>query len=109
METKFNFTKSALDNLPIPETGKRSTYHDTKATGLQLRVTSSGVKTFSLFRRVKGGEPERLTLGRYPDMTIEQARKLSAQYNLAIESGDNLSWEEIKNTLAKIDKNAFLI
>lgn len=26
-----------------------------------------------------------------------------------IESGDNLSWEEIKNTLAKIDKNAFLI
>lgn len=89
METKFNFTKSALDNLPIPETGKRSTYHDIKATGLQLRVTSSGVKTFSLFRRVKGGEPERLTLGRYPDMTIEQARKLSAQYNLAIESGDN--------------------
>ncbi len=26
-----------------------------------------------------------------------------------IESGENLSWEEIKNTLAKIDKNAFLI
>ena len=28
---------------------------------------------------------------------------------VTIESGDNLSWEEIKNTLAKIDKNAFLI
>lgn len=26
-----------------------------------------------------------------------------------VESGDGLSWEEIRNTLAKIDKNAFLI
>lgn len=89
METKFNFTKVALDNLPIPPAGKRSTFHDIKATGLQLRVTSGGVKTFSLFRRTKGGSPERITLGRYPDMTIEQARKQAAQHNLAIESGAN--------------------
>lgn len=89
MDTKINFTKAALDNLPIPPTGKRTTIHDTKATGLQLRITTTGVKTFSLFRRVKGGNPERLTLGRYPDMTIEQARKQAAQYNLVIESGDN--------------------
>lgn len=89
METKFNFTKLALENLATPEAGKRITYHDTKATGLQLRVTSNGVKTFSLFRRIKGGNPERLTLGRFPDMTVEQARKQAAQYNLVIESGNN--------------------
>lgn len=89
METKFNFTKAAIDGLPLPEPGKRATFQDTRATGLQLRVTSSGVKTFSLLRRIKGGKLERLTLGRYPDMTIEQARKQAAQFNLEIESGDN--------------------
>jgi site-specific recombinase XerD len=89
MEPTTHFTKAFLDNLPTPEPGKRFIYHDAKATGLQLRITSTGVKTFSLYRRVKGGNPERITLGRYPDMTIEQARKQAAQYNLMIESGAN--------------------
>jgi hypothetical protein len=57
--------------------------------GLQIRVTPNGVKTFSLFRRVKGGNPERVTLGRYPTMTIEQARKRAAQVNTVIETGAN--------------------
>ena len=50
---------------------------------------TKGVKTFSLFRRVKGGKPERITLGRFPSMTVEQARKQAAKINLAIESGAN--------------------
>lgn len=89
MANKINFTKAMLDTLPCPAAGKRSTVHDSKATGLQIRVTSSGAKTFSLYRRTKGGEPERITLGQYPNMTIEQARKQAAQYNLVIESGEN--------------------
>ncbi len=86
---KLNFTKAALDRIPLPPPGTRLTYHDQKAVGLQVRITSSGVKTFSVFRRIKGGQPERLTLGRYPEMTIEQARRRAAQINLAIESGAN--------------------
>jgi len=85
----FNFTKDALNALPTPATGQRVSYADAKTTGLQVRVTSSGVKTFSIFRRIKGGQPERVTLGRFPDMTIEQARKLSARVNSAIEEGAN--------------------
>ena len=80
---KLTFTKAALDKLPLPPTGKRSTIHDTKATGLQVRVTSTGAKTFSLFRRSKGGEPERITLGSYPEMTIEQARRQAARCGAA--------------------------
>ena len=68
MENKINFTKAIIDALPIPESGKRNIYHDTKTPGLQLRVTS--VKTFFVNRRIKGGNPERITLGCYPDMTI---------------------------------------
>ncbi len=74
MENKFNFTKKTIDALPTPEPGKRDTYHDIKTAGLQLRITSTGVKTFSFYKRINGNSPERITLGRYPDMTIEHAR-----------------------------------
>lgn len=89
MENKINFTKAIIDSLSLPESGKRDTYHDKKASGLQLRITSTGVKTFSVYKRIKRGEPERITLGRYPDMTIEQARKSAAEINLHIMAGKN--------------------
>lgn len=89
MGKQFNFTKAALDALPLPDAGDRLVCHDTKTTGLQIRVSSSGVKTFSLYRRIKGGSPERVTLGRYPEMSIEQARRKSAEINAAIEFGAN--------------------
>ena len=60
-ENKISFTKVNLDNLPIPDAGKRTTYYDNKVNGLQVRVTSSGVKTFCVFRRIKRGNPERVT------------------------------------------------
>lgn len=88
-DNQINFTKAALDALPYPAKGKRDTYHDIKTNGLQLRITSTGVKTFNLFRRVKGGNPERVTLGRYPDMSIEQARRESARLNALIVQGIN--------------------
>ncbi len=89
MGKQFNFTKAALDALPLPDAGNRLVCHDTKTTGLQIRVSSSGIKTFSLYRRIKGGSPERVTLGRYPEMSIEQARRKSAEINAAIEFGAN--------------------
>lgn len=75
----MNFTKTALDNLPLPAPGQRTTYHDEggaqSVRGLQLRVTSNGIKTFSVFGRVAGGKPERITIGKYPAFSIDQARK----------------------------------
>jgi hypothetical protein len=64
--SRFQFNKEKLLALPLPEVGKRATYHDTKAHGLQLRVTSAGVKTFSMYRRTKGGAPERVNPGAVP-------------------------------------------
>ena len=84
---QFNFTKAALSALPLPEAGRRAVYHDAKTTGLQIRVTSTGAKTFCVYRRMKGGQPERVTLGRFPEMTIEQARVNAATVNAAIEGG----------------------
>lgn len=87
MNNKINFTKNIIDSLPNPEAGKRDIYHDAKTPGLQLRVTS--VKTFFINRRIKGGNPERITLGRYPDMTIEQARRQTKEIIHDIAEGKN--------------------
>lgn len=87
MKDKVNFTKALLSGLEAPPKGQRFVLRDTKATGLQCRMTSAGVKTFSVFRRVKGGQPERVTLGKFPDMSIEQARTAASTINAAIASG----------------------
>lgn len=84
-----NFTKDYLNALPLPAPGTRAVYHDAKTTGLQIRVTATGAKTFCVYRRIKGGQPERVTLGRYPEMSIEQARRKAADINAAIEGGAN--------------------
>lgn len=77
--SNLNFTKAALDALPLPAAGTRATHHDAggreSVAGLQVRVTANGVKTFSVFKRAAGGKPERVTIGRYPDVSIDQARK----------------------------------
>src|ERR1700682_885807 len=90
MATRFNFTKTAIKALPPPPAGTRATYRDTKVPGLQLRVTPSGVKTFSVYRRVKGGGPERITIGTFStSTTVEKARRRAGQVNSAIDGGAN--------------------
>lgn len=54
--------------------------------GLKLTVRPSGVKTFILYRKAFG-KPERFTIGRYPDLSIEQARKKVTELNNLIAKG----------------------
>ncbi|MBN9127605.1 MAG: integrase family protein, partial [Nitrosospira sp.] len=88
MAIKINFTKAVIEALPQPEHGRRNDYQDTKTTGLQLRVTSAGTKTFSVLRRIKG-ILERISIGRYPDLTVEQARRRAAEINSDVAHGLN--------------------
>lgn len=71
---RIKFTDRTLRALPCPPAGGRVEYFDSEQAGLRLRVSSSGVKTFTLYRRTKNGPPERLTLGRFDDIKCEQAR-----------------------------------
>jgi integrase len=89
MAEKLNFTKAAIEALPTPAAGQRAEYIDTKQSGLRLRVTSSGIKTFCVLKRIRGAGMERITLGRYPDLAIEQARKKSAELLGKIAEGNN--------------------
>ena len=88
MANKISFTKKVLDKLPLPPLGKRVDYFDTTTNHLTLRVSHVGTKAFVLYRKIDG-VAERLTLGRYPTMTIDQARRMVAQHNGFIAIGQN--------------------
>ncbi|WP_326929122.1 Arm DNA-binding domain-containing protein [Citrobacter sp. RHBSTW-00671] len=66
--------QAVLMELPVPDAGKRLEYADSVVNGLRLRVTSSGSKSFCVSRK-RDGKFYRVTLGKFPDMTIEQARE----------------------------------
>ncbi|WP_139559100.1 tyrosine-type recombinase/integrase [Methylotetracoccus oryzae] len=99
MSNDLNFTKRAIEALPLPFAGQRATYQDTKVTGLELRVTSTGTMTFCVRRKVKG-KAERITLGRYPAMTPEQARSRAAEVNGTIAAGRSPVTEKKREKLA---------
>ncbi|MGD7036070.1 tyrosine-type recombinase/integrase [Methylotuvimicrobium buryatense] len=86
----MNFSKGRIEAIPLPSEGQRFEFHDKQAKGLLLRVSSAGTKTFCFYRWIKGAsKPERITLGRFPAMTVEQARSKAAQLNAAVENGEN--------------------
>lgn len=87
MERQFNFTKQAIEDLPLPET--RIEYRDEKIPELRLRVTATGVKSFSVFKRVSGGSPVRVTLGKYPSLSPVRARTLALKQLADLSDGVN--------------------
>jgi len=75
MET-INFTKAQIERCQ--PRAKRYLVHDEKTPGLVLVVHPSGTKAFQVYRKLHG-RPRRVTLGRWPSMTPEQARRQAAK------------------------------
>lgn len=102
-EKVFNFTKRAIE--AIAPTNSRDQYGDSKTAGLFLRVTPAGTKSFSFYRRVNG-KPERVTIGKFPSVTVDQARaevaKLNAQVVQGISPADNKRAIQKEVTLGQI-------
>jgi integrase len=90
---KLNFTKASLGTLPLPPTGKRFSFKDSKVGGLIIRVTATGQKTFQLYQKHQG-RPVRVTLGCFPDMTIENARREATKAKGALAGGTNPNVEK---------------
>ena len=88
MANSFKFTKTTLQNLSLPEAGKRATYYDTETPKLALRVTAAGAKTFYVVKRA-GREIVWLKLGAFPDMTVEQAQKAALSALAAFANNEN--------------------
>lgn len=69
--SRLKLTDRFISSCPIPTVG-RVEHSDSICPGLYLRVSSGGVKSFSII--VRQGRLIRTTLGRYPVLTLAEAR-----------------------------------
>ena len=72
MAHQFYFNPYILDNLPTPSAGF-DVVQDISEPRLRMYITSRGVKTFFVRKRVRGKD-KRILIGNYPDVDIEDAR-----------------------------------
>ena len=72
MAHQFFFNSYILDNLPAPKAGF-DVVQDLSDPRLRMYITSRGVKTFFVRKRVNGKD-RRIIIGNYPDVDIEDAR-----------------------------------
>lgn len=75
----MNITRTFIDKEPIPAKLKngrteQKRYYDGKLKGFGLRITSGGTRAFFVEKSVNG-RLQRMTIGHYPELTAEQARK----------------------------------
>lgn len=89
--TRANLVRATIDALPFPTKG-RAYYSDTRVAGLQLVVTPRGARSWYLYRRTGPvHRPKRHFLGRYPDLTPEEARRRAEQWRGDIATGGDPS------------------
>ena len=77
MADNFNFTQQRIEKLPTPEKDRKD-YYDTEVSKLICRVSASGNKSFCVLKRMTTGKLQRVTLGKWPDMSVAEARKEAA-------------------------------
>lgn len=85
---KRRLTEAAIARIKPPASG-RLQIPDGHLTGLWLRVTDRGVKSWSVLYRANGGPVRRLTLGRWPAVGVSTARSLARDALLTAAKGED--------------------
>jgi integrase len=97
----MHLSDATIRNLKTPATGQKA-YYDDAIPGFSVRV-SQGAKTFSL---VYGSPRKRITLGRYPLISLsqarEKARKLLAHRMLHGDTPPDITLEEAAQLFLKL-------
>ena len=84
-------TDALIRGLRPPAEG-RLELADAACRGLWLRVTATGTKSFAFRYRVRGARRvERLTLGKYPDVSLRDARARADKLRVQVAAGKNPS------------------
>lgn len=82
------FTKTKIKSLKPG--AKRKTYRHTSLKGYILEVSPAGTKTFRVYKRIKGqNSPIKVTLGTFPDLTVEKAEKKALETLSLMANGIN--------------------
>jgi integrase len=86
MDKARNGGKSPAD-LPAPAKGNK-VYYDDQITGLGVRVTAAGARSFILNYWIKGRE-RRITIGSWPAFSVAAAREAAKELRQKIAKGDD--------------------
>jgi integrase len=86
MPMKVDLTDRFISSLKAQD--KPTDYFDSKAKGLNLRVTPNGIKAWSvMFTSPKNGKRARLSLGTYPATSLTTARTRAVEARGHVEGG----------------------
>ena len=85
-------TDLAVRNLK-PTTGRQVDVYDSKIRGLAVRISPMGTKAFVVWYRI-GSKARRLTLGRFPTMSLADARKRAQEALLQVADGKDPAAEK---------------
>lgn len=84
-----NLTARFCETVKVDE---RTDYQDEMVRGLALRVSPNGVKSWSVrYIRESDGSKQRITLGRFPAIPLEMARKQALKLVMAVAEGNDPS------------------
>lgn len=97
----IHFSKSAFQNL---KPGKvRQYFQDDKEPGLYISCTTKGAISFFI-RKTLDGKQVRIFIGKYPDISIPQARRKAQELKGIVASGKN---PIVENNRSKVEKQTF--
>lgn len=89
--SKVTFSAHSMSTLTCPEGKARSIYYDKKQPKLACIVSPTGIKTFALHtwdRNLK--KPIQHTIGRYPEVSVNQAREEVAKLLSRLTGGEDI-------------------
>lgn len=85
----MRLTKESIEKAKRPEPGHKERFiRDDMVQGLGVRVTASGAKRFIFEGRIKG-RPRRVTIGKWPELTVPMARDKAMEIKTAIAQGED--------------------
>ncbi|WP_172965329.1 tyrosine-type recombinase/integrase [Candidatus Thiodictyon syntrophicum] len=89
---KLRLTDAAVKRVKAPDGADRAEFWDTTQPGFGLRVSASGARSWILIvRALKAGAwmQQRVTLGRYPAVSLAEARALATEARTMAERGQD--------------------
>lgn len=102
MTETIHFTQDRVRNLPLPINKEREDYYDSGCPKLLCRVSNTGNKSFVVLKKTVDGKTRRVTLGRFPDLSVNDARKMAQVALIDLAQGVNPTEEKRKQRFKNI-------
>ncbi len=88
--TGKRLTARFVETITVDAVSRRAAFADAAIDGLELRVSASGRKSWALrYIRKSDNARRRVTLGRFPEVSLEKARLDAAKLRIAIAEGED--------------------